>query len=244
MAWKRGQPAPDGLTAGHLVGTIILIAAPGNFVRAGTMGASPVADRIEGVIGNLGSLFDPYWIAATAVVALSYLGARNPSASVHIDNGKRAGHWPAFHTGRGWAFLVLALCYMATLLGLPRSSLAARVSFPASVFLICYLATVFRCRPVSETRDRAMVPVLLILFGIHLAIVVPDLIHLARIHRAWASATRSRTGSDVTLPVVRVKGRTLYVHKDIFFEGFTSDPEYFVNQCYAEAMHVKSITAK
>ncbi len=50
--------------------------------------------------------------------------------------------------------------------------------------------------------------------------------------------------ANVVLPEFRIKGRTLFVRKDIMFVGFTSDPTYFVNSCYAEVMHVASVVAR
>jgi hypothetical protein len=201
--------------------------------------------------GNLGSLVDPYWIPAVAIVASSlvYGGRAGKVAagsdmalgvSAHRDIGAvlRAGH--------GWTFLVLALTYMVTLLALPRSALTARVSFPASVFLVCYIATVFFQRPVTDRDNRIGVLVLLALVVCHMAVVVPHLRYLAQVHRAWAEDKQLALGpdADVTLPIVRVKGRTYYARKDMFFEGFTSDPSYFVNVCYAAIMHVRTVRAQ
>jgi hypothetical protein len=80
----------------------------------------------------------------------------------------------------------------------------------------------------------------------HVAVVVPDLMMLARIHRAWDTDPQLRLGpsAEVVLPHVTVKGRPVYIRKHIFFTGFSRDPQYFVNQCYATAKGVKSITAR
>lgn len=248
---RTRRRAPVGLAAGHVIGTVGLLVAPGNFVRAGMLGPSPLPDRLAGLVGNLGSLFDPYWIPAVAIVVLSLVyGGRAgkttqgsdmaPGVSAQRDIGAilRAGH--------GWAFLVLALVYMAMLLALPRPALTARVSFPASVFLVCYIATVFYQRPVTDRDNRIGLLVLLALVVCHMAVVVPDLRYLAQVHRAWAEDKQLALGpdADVTLPIVRVKGRTYYARKDMFFEGFTSDPSYFVNVCYAAIMHVRTVRAQ
>jgi hypothetical protein len=229
--WLRRQrrPPPLGLAGGHLAGTVFLLVAPGNFVRAATLAASPPLDRIVGVVGNLGSLFDPTWIVAVAVVALAGAGLARTALA-----------------GRGWMFVALALIYMAVLLGVPRPALAARVSFPASVFLICALATVFLRRPVTARRDRLTALVLLILLGIHTAIVVPDLIGLARIDRAWAADPQLRMGpeTDVVLPGVLVHGRLVYARKHLFFEGLTPEANYVANYCYARVMNVRSVVAR
>jgi hypothetical protein len=148
--------------------------------------------------------------------------------------------------GHGWIFLTLALVYMASLLALPRSALAARVSFPASIFLICYLATLFFQRRTTDKDNRFGVLVLLALLACHLTVVVPDLRDLAQIHRIWAEDNQFKMGpnTDVTLPAVLLKGRTFYARKDMFFQGFTADPAYFVNQCTAAAMHVRTIRVR
>jgi hypothetical protein len=198
----------------------------------------------------LGSLFDAWWIPAVAVVALSLMYAT--SAGEPADSGAQPGFagrpdsWAVLRAGRGYIFLALALVYMAILLALPRPTLAARVSFPASIFLICYLATLFFQRPVTDRDNRIGVLVLLLLFGCHLAIVVPDLRHLEQIHRSWTDDPQFQMGpdTDVTLPPVLLKGRSSYARKDMFFQGPTADPAFFVNQCTAAAMHVRTVRAR
>jgi hypothetical protein len=212
---------------------------------------SPLTDRLAGVLANLGSLFDAYWLPVVAIVALSlvYRGgpdktAPAPDRTHRISGPHAVGR--VFRAGQGWIFLVVALLYMATLLGPPRAALAARVSFPASIFLVCYIAAVFFQRPVTERANRIGILVLLVLLGCHLAVVVPDLRYLARVHRTWADDKQFQMGpdTDVTLPMVRVNGRTLYTRKDMFFEGLTADPTYFVNRCYAAVMHVRTVRVR
>lgn len=188
------------------------------------------------MLGSLGSLFDVYWIPAVVIVVLALrLRMRDPSyRSPDIGTTLCAG--------RGWVFLVLALIYMLLLLALPRSVVGARVALPASIFLVCYLTTLVFQRPVTNRDNRLWLAIVLLLAGVHLAIVVPDLRYLAQLHRTWPD--RQGPDTDVTLPIVRVKGRTLYARKDMFFEGLTADPTYFVNRCYAEAMHMKSVRAQ
>ena len=249
--WRRRQRAPVGLMAGHVIGTIGLLVAPGNFVRATLLPPSSLSDRLAGVSANIGSLFDAWWLPAAAIVALSLVlgggryrmvagavGARPVSLWRNVGTVLRAGH--------GWVFLVLALLYMATLLGAPRAAYAARLSFPASIFLVCYIATVFFQRQVTDRDNRIGVPMLLVLLACHLAVVVPDLRYLAHVHRIWAEDRQFRMGpdTDVTLPIVRIEGRTTFTRKDMFFEGLTLDPDYFVNRCYAAAMHVRSVRAQ
>ena len=251
--WRRHrrQPAPVGLTIGHIVGTIILLVAPGNFVRAATLAPSPLWDRAAGVFASLGSLFDAWWLPAVAIVAVAlvYRGGRGEATVTADMTGRGSGMRGVaaiLRAGRGWMFVVLALIYMATLLGPPRAALAARVSFPASVFLICYIATVFFQRPVTDRDNRIGALALLVLFVCHIAVVVPDLLRLARIDRAWADDRQFRLGpdTDVILPMARVHGRIVYTRKDMFFEGLSSDPDYFINQCYAAAMHVRTVRAQ
>jgi hypothetical protein len=142
--------------------------------------------------------------------------------------------------------VALALVYMAVLLGLPHHVLAARVSFPASVFLILGLAAVFLRRPVTGTRDRMTALVLAILLGVHVAVVVPELKELARIDRAWAADPQLRMGAatNAVLPLVKFRGRLVYARKYLFFEGLTGDATYFANSCYARAMNVRSVVAR
>ncbi|HEV7264776.1 MAG TPA: DUF6056 family protein [Falsiroseomonas sp.] len=75
LAWRRAVPAAmalSALAAAHLLGTLVLLMAPGNFVRAAEAAVTSPAARIEGWIGFAGSLFDPLWIGAIAVIALAW----------------------------------------------------------------------------------------------------------------------------------------------------------------------------
>ncbi len=234
--WRQRRPAPIALTAGHVLGMIVLLVAPGNFVRADMLPPSPLSDRLDGLLGSIGGLFDVYWLPAVAIVVLA----------LHLRTRDAPHGLPGIGTmlcaGRGWVFLVLALIYMLLLLALPRSVAGARVSLPASIFLAGYLATLVFQRPVTDRDNRLWLAIVLLLAGIHLAVVIPDLRYLAQLHRAWPDQKGPDT--DVTLPIVRVQGRTLYVRKDMFFQGLTADPTYFVNRCYAAAMHMKTVRAQ
>jgi hypothetical protein len=234
--WRQRRPAPIALTAGHVLGTSVLLIAPGNFVRSDTLPPSSLLDRLDGLLGSLGSLFDVYWIPAVAIVVLALRLRTRDTAH------ESPGIGTMLRAGRGWMLPVLALIYMLLLLALPRSVAGARVSLPASIFLVCYLVTLVFQRPVTDRDNRLWLAIVLLLAGAHLAVVIPDLRYLAQLHRAWPDQKGPDT--DVTLPLVRVKGRTLYARKDMFFEGLTADPTYFVNRCYASAMHMNSVRAQ
>ena len=237
LRWRRREPVPLLPAAAHLAGTLVVALAPGNFARAGVLPRSPPLDRLAGVFGNLGSLFDAYWLPAVGVVAWAYASG---GAGVATDG------WRVLRAGRGWLFVVLALVYMASLLGVPRAALAARACFPASVFLVCYLTALFLRRPAPDASAPKLAAVLALLSAAHLAVVVPHLRALARIDAAWAADPQLRQGpaARAVLPLVRVGGRTLYARKDRFFEGLTPDPANFINRCYAQAMGVGSVVAR
>jgi len=237
LRWRRREPVPLLPAAAHLAGTLVVALAPGNFARAGVLARSPPLDRLAGVFGNLGSLFDAYWLPAVGVVAWAYASG---GAGVATDG------WRVLRAGRGWLFVVLALVYMASLLGVPRAALAARACFPASVFLVCYLTALFLRRPAPDASAPKLAAVLALLSAAHLAVVVPHLRALARIDAAWAADPQLRQGpaAQAVLPLVRVGGRTLYARKDRFFEGLTPDPANFINRCYAQAMGVGSVVAR
>jgi hypothetical protein len=148
--------------------------------------------------------------------------------------------------GRGWAFVALALFYMVVLLGVPPPALAARVSFPASVFLVCWLVAVFLRRSAALLSEAIVAAVLLVLCVLHGAVVLPDMAALARIDRRWAADPQLHSGpaTDAVLPLMRVHGRLFYARKHEFFEGLTPDPAYFANVCYARAMGVRTVVAR
>ena len=241
--WRNAQATMAGLTASHAAGTIFLIAAPGNFARAATLPASSILDRLEGVIGNLGSLLDAYWLPLIALIIISQLQWRAGRLSWQAAPGGLA-EW--LRAGSGWIFPALALAFMCLLIGAPRASLAARVSFPASILLACYITALFRCRAISALGERVLAVCLVSLFATHVALTAPDTLLIRQTLDSWTADSQFRDGPNtaVTLPIVKFKGRTLFVRKHVHFVGFTSDPTYFVNACYAALARVASVTAR
>lgn len=253
LRWRHHTGSPIRLIAvatAHAAGTLFVCAAPGNFARASTVAPSPPMDRVVGVLGNIGSLFDGYWAPFLIVIAIAFLVSRDrPQAVASYRLGPDQHHsraQPGWRAGRGWMFPALALVYMLLLLSVPRSALAARISFPASVLLICYLASVFRLRLLAPRFNQLMAAVMLLLIVLHGMIVVPGLRQIAGIDRGWTATLKPFVGSgaDVVLPLARINGRTLYVRKSEFFEGISGNPDYFVNVCYARAMGVRTITGR
>jgi hypothetical protein len=230
IAWQRRRVLPVAVLLAHGAGLLFLLGAPGNFARAAAAAPSPVLDRLEGFVGNLGSLVDPYWLPALTVVLLAY-----PLRREGLAERLRAGH--------GWMFAAAAAVYMASLLALPRSMLAARVSFPASVLLVCYLATLFLRRPATRRRDLGLAALVVLLAGLHLAVVVPDLRRMARIARDRDQQMAGQTG-DAVVTLVRVDNRLVLIRKHRFFVGITPDPGNFVNRCYARAMGAQTVVAR
>jgi len=239
LCWQREGKAPWQLATAHALGTIFVLAAPGNFVRAATMPPSPPLDRLIGVIGNLGSLFDPYWIVAALVVAFAYWSS---ARSVR----RAESLWIVLAAGGGWLFAPAALMYIGIVLGVPRAALAARVSLPASVFFVCYLTALFLRRPVSVVRERCLGLILAALLILHCAVVIPHLDRLAQISEEWVNNPQLKMGprADTMLPLVRVGGKIVYARKDVFFEGLTMNKDYFLNSCFAHAFGVKSVVAR
>jgi Family of unknown function (DUF6056) len=237
----RKKPTPWSLLIAHAIGTIMLLGAPGNFVRQGILPPSPPLDRLMGVIGNLGSLFDAYWLIAVVVLLLAYQAPRLWGKVKESKSG-----WSVLTAGNGWIFVAGALLYMLVLLGVPRSALAARVSFPASVFLVCYLVSLFLQRPVSKYNERLQLVVLGVLFGVTCLAVVSHLERLADINHTWVKNPQLKAGpqEDALLPMMEVDHHLVYARKDRFFEGLTEDPTNFRNVCFARAFGVKSVTAK
>jgi len=240
----------------HTIGTAILVLAPGNYVRAGTTVPSPLLDRLEGVLGNLGSLFDPLWIPAVAVIALTF-GYAPPAAAngtcvvTEQGGGIRRAAWKGqladfLRAGRGWVFPAAALLYMALLLGAPRSALAARVSFPASVLLVCYLAAIVsRSRP-PLSRVRLVRYAVAAAVAATLVVVIPDLRHLHAIDARWARDPQLKMGleHDAVLEKFMINNKYSYARKHIFFAGITQNPAYFINLCYAKSHNVRSVVVQ
>ncbi|GAN85653.1 DUF6056 family protein [Komagataeibacter intermedius] len=233
-AWKRGQRVPWALACSHAMGTLVLGIAPGNYVRQRTMVPSPPADRLDGLLGNLGSLFDPFWLPFVALIGIGlFMGRRQVSCPACL----RAGH--------GIWFVGLALAYMALLLMFPREALAARVSFPASVLLVCYLACLLFTCPIGRPFGMVLASGCAGLVVMHMVIVVPDLTRLARISHDWVASTREQVARDqpVILPRVTMgpRHKLLYVRKDIIFVGINPDPHNMLTMCFARAMGASTV---
>jgi hypothetical protein len=229
--WLRRQrrPAPLGLAGGHLAGTVFLLVAPGNFVRAATLAASSPLDRIVGVVGNLGSLFDLTWIVAVAVVALAGAGLARAALA-----------------GRGWMFMGAradlhggAPGGAAPGPGGPRLISSKRVSHLRPCHGVPAPAGDREARPADGVRSA-------------------DPSRGSRRHRGSRpdppGADRPGLGAhpqlrmgpeaDVVLPSVLVHGRLVYARKHLFFDGLTQDANYVANYCYARVMNVGSVVVR
>ncbi|GAB6966206.1 hypothetical protein JCM25156A_02430 [Komagataeibacter kakiaceti JCM 25156] len=234
LAWKHARPIPWALLCSHGAGMVMLGLAPGNYVRARTLPPSPLPDRLDGLLGNTGSLFDPFWIPFVLVIGTGlFMGRRRLS----LPRCLRAGH--------GWVFAALALIYMVFLLMFPRAAMAARVSYPASVLLACYLACLLFSCPLNPAFRAVLAVSCVGLTAMHMAIVIPDLTRLARISHDWVASTRAQVARDqpVVLPRVTMgpRHKLLYVRKDIIFVGINPDPHSMLTACFARAMGASSV---
>ncbi|MBY4640998.1 DUF6056 family protein [Gluconacetobacter entanii] len=231
---RDGRPVACPFIGFHLLGTLFLWLAPGNYVRARTMEHDTIVNRLDGVLGNVGSLFDLYWIPFVIILLLCHV-------AVVKDGGQWSRSWKKIGT-----FAALSLIYMMILLLFPRSSLAARVSFPASIYLVCILATLFINRPTpAGVRNRMLGAGIAGLAIWHMWVCVPDLLALAHVSAMWNRQTAAHSAGfeDVTLPRVTMgpRHKLLYVHKDILFVGISPDPHNMMNVCFARALGVKSV---
>lgn len=235
-AFRQGRAAPWALLCSHAAGTLVLGMAPGNYVRMRTMPPSPLTDRLDGLLGNLGSLFDPFWFPFMLLVGLG------------LFMGRKHLRFPdCLRGGKGWIFAAMAMAYMALLLMFPRAALAARLSFPASVFLACYLTCLlFQC-PALPVFRRITELSCMGLIAMHLAIVIPDLTLLAHISHDWVASTRAQVAQDRPVVLRQItmgpRHKLLYVRKDIIFVGINPDPHNFLTACFAQAMGASSVRA-
>lgn len=232
--YRDGQPVAYRFIGLHLLGTLFLWLAPGNYVRARTMEHDTVMNRLDGVLGNVGSLFDLYWVPFVLILLLCHV-------AVARNGGEWSGAWKKIRI-----FTALSVIYMMLLLLFPRSSLAARVSFPASIYLVCILATVFINRPTyAGMRNRVLEMGIAGLSVWHMWVCVPDLLALARVSAMWnrQAAVHVAGFEDVTLPRVTMgpRHKLLYVHKDILFVGISPDPHNMMNVCFARAVGIRSV---
>ena len=258
-AWQGQRPQRWLLTvaACHVAGSVVLLAAPGNFVRAAAVatmvGPSPLTARIGGAIDALGKVFgDGYVLAGFAFAVLSFqmpeawmrriVGPLAPATKLPTGGGRAR---PPLRAGIGWLFVVLALLYVATLLAIPRALIAARVTYAGSVLVICYIASLFQLRPLTPARNVATAAILFVLAASPLPWMVRDLRAIAAIDRGWTEVlTRAPPGATVVLPMIHGRHGTLAASRYRFFEGFTQDPGYFINRCYARAWGMAKIVGR
>ncbi|QNT77900.1 DUF6056 family protein [Entomobacter blattae] len=248
---KNNRKAPYFLSIflGHWAGSLVLLTAPGNFARKASLPPSPIWDRIDGLLGFTGSLFDPYWLGVIALAILVFL---------YRHTQKRLTWGEILTTHKGWIFGACAIVYLLLLLALPRSALASRVSFPASLFLICYLLSVlYGLLQQPDQNQQVTFPlplsiVICLLWGGHLYQSQKDINETARFHKnlilslhlAQANMqAHTQTNNDVTLPdqTIGPRHKRLLFRKDKVFMGLSPDPEHWINRCFAKVYTLHSI---
>lgn len=230
LAWRGRHLWLCAVALSHAAGSAVLLAAPGNFARAAIVAAaapSPLADRLDGAFSSLGQMANPVMLAGLAVAAIPLL---------------RTGP-QALRAGRAWYGVLLALLYAACLIAVPRSQIAARVTYPGTVMLGCYMVALFLRRPPGW--NRAVSGALIAGCVATAAIFVRDQAPIAAMDRGWTETLQhTPPGSDVVLPMILGRHGTNLASRHIFFTGFTADPANGFNRCYARAWGMASIAGR
>jgi hypothetical protein len=136
FAWHRRQANRTALLVllvAHGLGTLVLIVAPGNFVRLGTVPDATPAAWASAWFWFLRSLFDRYAAGLFALV-LAVWGAAAAGTS-HNGAVRALRDAGLCLLPRAAPFAAFILCYLLTLLPVPAAALPSRAGFPVSVAL-------------------------------------------------------------------------------------------------------------
>jgi hypothetical protein len=245
LACKRNRiiaPRVIVIALCHVLGTIVLFSAPGNYARAHTVANVGAIKNLLGWLGFFGELFDPMWLPVILIGALAYF---IPSQTTAPAAAPRVSRLAAILRSGKWSFLIISLTYELILLGVPQTLLAPRLAFSATVFLIVYIASVFELRPRNAIGDKSMALVVCALMVPHLFVSIKDIEAIKRVDERWKAAlTQEHAGpnTDATVPIIKVRGHMMLSHKDQFFESIEPDQHHWINQAYARIMNLRSVT--
>jgi Family of unknown function (DUF6056) len=245
-SWRERGRLPRGpaaVAALHITGMLLLLAAPGNEMRAQLLPSATLWERFFAWYRYVGVLFDGYWAVALAVIGLAWLVPDRWLGGGPATAEPAAPGWPGWLPGA--AFLALTAAYLLLLLGVPYHLLTPRVSFPATVLIVAQLAVLWLRRPVSPARDRAGAVLVGLLMLLTAVVEPPRLRALARIDRDWSEALAAQRAAGqraAVLPVARVQGHLMLARKERLFIGIEPGASDWKNVCYAHATGFQSIT--
>lgn len=254
QAWRRRHGSARQiliLCIAQGLGTLVLLAAPGNLARAASLPQPGAGQWLTSWRWFVRSVFDDVTVVAMLVVggvwlctALPWIAGAPTPMRERIDRLARAAA----------PFAGFFLLYVAPLLLLPSPAIVHRLGFPLSIAL-CGIMVVMLADAVAG-KDRARGPRSpYALFGAGLAsvlvafsavIVARDLDRSAAVQRHWPEVPRGSPSATVAdtellLSMAHTEGRPWLARKTRFFLALSPDPEFWANRCYAKAIGVRSV---
>ncbi|WP_270935295.1 DUF6056 family protein [Falsiroseomonas oryzae] len=238
MALQAGPHRPAGrrvamLAVAYGLGTLILVAAPGNFTRMNAIAAMEGAESGRYLLWFAFRAFDPRAIAVLGVLAWLWLALG------------RAAAMRAARAALPFALAILA--YGLLVLPLPAGALAGRLSFPLSVALVALMVTLLAGLPGPSRVGRAAALALAVLALPATAIVSLAEIHrIAAMQRGWVAAltTAQATapGQEIALAVPLPRPQDVrFARKHRFYFVLSPDPAHWANACFARLHGVAAV---
>lgn len=242
---RPGRWALVLVAAAHGLGTLALLVAPGNVVRAADIEAVTATAWREHWYWFLRRVFSEELVAVFAVLLICMA-----VQAWRAGPGRRAAAlWALGRSALriGLPFAAFVAVYLAVLAPLPGSVVQARrVGFPVSVALVgAAIGLLLLIRIRAGAAAALAIACLVIVYPITAWVVLRDGHADARIQNEWAAIiARDHQGpsSELALPLAQSPtGTSVMTLKHRFLSGFQEHPDYWANRCYARYIRVASV---
>jgi hypothetical protein len=233
---SSGLPKPLFISAAlHIIGSLVLIMAKGNFVRSGIESLLPLNQRIinnfDFSIEGLGWVLITFWLMA--LINKSF-----------ITSLKKSTIWLSLALA---ALTIIAYCFIPA-----EMTFIRRVTFPFEIFFIIAIMHLVGFMPkVAIFEIGAFVVLLVLAFG-HAMTAYRNTSYFNRaIKQRYEiiEAAKSRREYSVVVPPISWEHRDnpdwlVYVSKYNYITDISVDPSHWTNACFARALGVGSVAVE
>lgn len=216
--------------AAHALGSILLIAAPGNFVRQDVWQVkAPILERVlTNFLAYKNLLINNGWaLIALLLTILVFAFNRNSEGKTEDSN----------YSVSYRIIILFGLSFIsAILLAAPGTPPSGRTSFATEVFLATALATLFGRRGESRVANYLTAGISILALAVATSFILPSTrqIYEQKKYRDYlVRSFKSGNADFFTVPSYYLDGYSSHRHpKWVFFRDFGADHNDWTNQCF------------